>query len=244
MGCITNTAYMAAASQQTSAIVANAVADTAIQLALALWQRKAKRSINEMQVEIADRQMKLAEAVQAHAEQFWPHEDALVADTFMEPTATENYDAAAMAWNGLAVVAISTGRSSWVREARRLCAGPTRCEDARFQRLGMMVRSDMQSFALRTEEARVQEYNDRRYERQVKVLSLSRGRLSTVEGFTAAHSRAGTTAAAMLDTSINQALSLFGYSRTQSAFGQWGYGSAIRETWGTQPFVPQVQGGE
>ena len=98
--------------------------------------------------------------------------------------------------------------------------------------------------ALRTEEARVQEYNDRRYERQVKVLSLSRGRLSTVEGFTAAHSRAGTTAAAMLDKSINTALSLFGYSRTQSAFGQWGYGSAIREQWGTQSPVPQTQGGE
>lgn len=239
MGCVSNSDYRSAANRQASAIVEQATVDAAIQVALALWQRNTSRDIANMQEEIADRQMKLAEAIQEHAEKFWPREKALVDDTFGEQRATENYAAASAGRNALAIEALSQAHRDWLAEARLQCMSPTRCEDARFNRMSMLTRTDAMSHAVRHEEARTQEINDRRYERQYKVLGIGRGRLSEVRGFQGAYLRAGGSSSAMLTSSINSAMDLYGYSRARNNPGQWGYGTAIRETWGAgAPYTP------
>ena len=239
MGCISNSAYRSAAGNQASAIVEQAYVDTAIQVALALWQRNTSRDIANMQNEIADRQMRLAEAIQEHAEKFWPHEKALVDDAFGEQTVEPQYTATGLAWKELAVEALADGRADWLATARQQCMPPDRCEDARFHRSAQLACADMLSFAARTEEARAQEINDRRYERQYKVLNIGSGLLSTVVGFQASSLRAGGAASRMLGSAINSALDEFSYRRSRNNPGEWGQGAVIREVWGAgAPYTP------
>ena len=49
MSCVTDMAYVSAATQQGKAIVTQAIVDAAIQVAVALWQRNSSTSISNMQ---------------------------------------------------------------------------------------------------------------------------------------------------------------------------------------------------
>lgn len=231
MGCVTDEGYKKAANDQKSAMIKQATLDVAIQVAIALWQRKASERINGMQQEIADRQIKLAEAVQAHAEQFWPAELALVTEVYGESKATPQYLGTSIAWQSLASESLAAGRQEWRQEARRMCIPPSRCADARFQRASVTVQVDFAALALRVEEARTQELNDRRYERRYKVLHMGQGRLSQVAGFQDASRAAGGAAAAALSGTINSAMNAFGYFSSRNAPGEGGYGSVIRDQW-------------
>jgi hypothetical protein len=239
-GCVSDAAYVKASAAQGKVILKQAIVDTAIQVGLALWQRNAKESISQMQNEIADRQMKLAEALQEHAKKFWPPEEALITDAFNEQKVTENYVAAASGWGGIAQKAVADGRAGWVLEARRTCSTPSVCEDARFQRNGVAIRTDITAFALRTEEARKDAFNDRRYERQYKLLGLGRGLIANVIGFQGNFLAAGGTATRLLESAVNTARSMYGYSSTRRDPLQGGYGAQIEATL-LAPYKPENQ---
>lgn len=241
MGCVSSLGYIAAAETQSNAIIAQAVADAAIQAGLALWQRKTSGDIIAMQNEIADEQMQLAEAIQAHAEKFWPAELSLVNDAFNESVATPNYVATAGEWGGLADVTMEDGRQDWIETMRRACLSPTRCEDARFQRSQQLQRADMMSFAARQEEARAQAINDRRYERQYKVLQMGHNRLSNVVGFQSAALVAGGSASNALTNTINSAMALYGYWPARNNPGQWGYASGIKSVFSRESYQAPAQ---
>ena len=114
MTCISNFAYTGAATQQAAAIIAQATVETAIQTALALWQRNSSKAINDMQIEMADLQMKLAEEVQAHAQQYYPAEAALVSDAFSEVKLVANYVGLAAEFNSLLAGSMEDGRQTWM----------------------------------------------------------------------------------------------------------------------------------
>lgn len=240
MGCVSNSDYMSAARVQASAIRSQAVADAAIQIGLALWQRNTSRDIMNMQNEIADEQMKLAEATQAHAETFWPAEKALVDEAFNETKAVATYTALAGEWGGLTEHTMDAGREDWIGTMRRACMAPTRCEDARFQRSAQLARADAISFAARQEEARTQAINDRRYERRYSVLGMGRGRLATVKGFQQVSLQAGGGASGALFNTINGALGLYGYLPPKINSAQWGHASGIRSDVARETYVPQA----
>src|SRR5699024_5912112 len=155
------------------AITRQAIADTAMQVALALWQRNSSASIVNMQTEIADRNTRLAENVHAHAKKFWPAERALVDDAFNEGKANPQYDGTSLAWAAIADSSLRTGRETWLQTMREWCLPPTRCEDSRWRRNAELICADVISFADRQEEARADILNDRRYSRQYAALGMS-----------------------------------------------------------------------
>lgn len=233
MGCVTNSAYISAASLQAGAIAAHAAIDILVQKAMARWQRKANRAITEMQREIAERQMVLAEAIQTHAEQFWPVESQLVNDAFTAPLATPDY--------ALGGINESLASGPFAQAQVHLLedvpyhAQPS-IEDldmlhVRKQQFEDLAISDSVSHGLRTAEARETVLNDRRYERQYKVLGIGRGLLSEVTGFQGAALRAGNAAGAMKGTAIGASLEIlsYGYARGSEKF--WGYADKILSNW-------------
>lgn len=229
--CISNAAYVSAAGAQGVAIAKQAAADIAIQVGVALWQRNASKSISNMQRQLAEQQMQLAEEVHAHAKLFWPEEAELVADVFGEARTNASYGGLPLVFGTIADAALDQARDAWVATARTLCLAPSRCEDARFQRLSVAGRADLISYGARQEEAREQISNDRRYARQLAVLGLSRGSLRSLISYQEVGQSSGLSASGILTDGINSALTLYGYeSRRRGAPSGWG--SGVRETWG------------
>lgn len=237
MACITNDEYVAAAQQQADAMVGQATADAAIQIGIALWQRNSSKSIKNMQIEIADRQMKLAEQVQAHAELYWPREKELVDDTFGVAKTVTQYAALTAEFGGMADASLAQGRTRWIDTMRNWCMAPSRCEDARWQRNAQLARSDMMSHAARQDESRTQILNDRRFARQYAVLKLGRGALDFLLSYQAIAQISGGYAGQTLSSTINSALTAFGYYPNRHE--QTGWGSGIRDAFGTKgPVAP------
>lgn len=248
MACITNSAYIQAAKDQADAITNQALADTAIYVGLALWQRNTSGSIAAMQNEIANRQIKLAEQLHDHAKKFWPAEIALVNDAFGETKYNPQYAATSTQWASLVDSTMQAARSDWLDTMRSWCMAADKCEDARWQRNAQSTRADLISYADRQEEARAQIINDRRYARQYAVLGMGRDRLSTVPSFQQIAGTVGASAAGMLTGTINSALEAFGYYPARNEPVSWGRG--IRETFEArapyeapraQPSQPAVQ---
>lgn len=231
MTCISNTAYTAAAGKQASAIITQASVDVAIQVALALWQRNSSKSINNMQIELADQQMELAEEIQAHASLYYPREAALVADAFSETKVEAQYVGLAGEWGNLLNQSLEAGRQTWLEVMDDACLAPSACEDARWQRNGQLAAADMISYAARQDESRSQVLNDRRYARQLAVLGLGKGQLGTLQGYQQIAMTAGAGASTMLMETVNSALNAYGYigARAEPPRG-WGFG--IKDSWG------------
>ena len=228
MACITNAQYIAAATEQAAALVGQAVADAAIQVGIALWQRNSSKSIKNMQIEIADRQMKLAEEVQAHAAMYWPEEKELVDDIFGIAKVTTAYAPLATEFGGLVEGTLQQGRENWIATMRNWCMSPSRCEDARWQRNTQLVRSDMMSHAARQDENRTQILNDRRFAYQYAALQLGKGQLANLLSYQQIGGAIGMNATDMLTTTANSALTAFGYNQARQE--QTGWGSGIRDT--------------
>jgi hypothetical protein len=237
MGCITTFDYISASTKQATALITQATIDAAIQVVLALWQRKASNSIAEMQKEIADQQVQLAEEVEAHAELFWPEEAELVADAFGESLRTPSYVPLMAEFSGLAQNSLATGRTDWINRMRAACMDPSRCEDARWQRNSTLITVDLSNYGARQEESRTQIVNDRRYARQYGVLQMGRGQLRDFLSYQAIGGASAASAGSLLINSINSALQAFGYHQTRNDTVGWG--SGIRETW-TKTYMPQA----
>jgi hypothetical protein len=233
--CVTNAGYVASSLTQASAITGHAVVDAAIQTVIALWQRNASKKIQEMQQEIADQQVALAEEVQAHAALFWPEERELVNDAFAAGVTVPQYVALMNEFGGLAQASLQDGRDDWVEAMRDMCMAPSRCEDARWQRFSAMLTADMHNYGARQEEARAQVLNDRRYARQYSILGMGRGAFTQMLSYQAIAGASAGVAGSMLASTVNSALEAFGYYPTRRAASGWG--SGIQETW-SKTYMP------
>lgn len=231
MVCVVGPVYAAAASAQAGAITKAAIADAAVSVAIMLWQKNTRKKILKDQNDLADRQVKLAEQVHAHEEKFWPKEKDFLYEFFSEPKHETDYVSLPSQWVALAKQSMTLGRSDWLREMERRCLNPTRCEDARWKREDMRNRSDMMTFADRHSEARTNALNDNRYSKQYSALSLSKGLMNEIAGYTVAMGTARGAANNILMDSVNSVSNLVGYAAS-SAFqattgsARWGQGES------------------
>lgn len=223
--CVTNGAYISVARDQADAIRSSARIETAINTALALWQRNSSASVANMQEEIAKRQRKLADYIHEHAKKFWPYEKAFVDDAFGVSKTSPPYAALAAQWGALSKDSLRKGKTDWLAEAKRRCLSPTRCEGARWDREAQRARTDVLSFADRHAEARAEALNDMRYSRMYAALALGRGQLNNVASFESIMGSVGMNAAHMLSNSISSGLELLGYATTRRSFDGWGQGA-------------------
>lgn len=226
--CISNEDYIVAAQGQADAIVKEALANAAITTVLALWQRNSSKSMANMQYEIANRQLELAERVHNHAKQFWGPEKAYVDDAFNTPKKEPEYQALAVGWDEFTNEAMADGRQGWIAKMREWCMPPNRCQDARWGRFAGLMRADTMSFAVVQEENRTDALNDIRYDRQKAALALGRGILKDVISFADASGQQGLSASGALGGLINAAAGALGfafaYRRPQpwTIGGDWG----------------------
>lgn len=223
--CVSDIGYTGAGLLQSKSIVVKATVDSAIQVAIALWERNSSESIANMQDELADRQTKLAENIHEHAKQFWPAEAALVADVFGVGKVTTQYHGLANGWAAMADVEISAGRADWQRQMAERCTAVSQCDDARWQRNGQVVRADLMSYAARQDENRTQIINDRRYARQYAVLGLGKGQLRDLLSYQAIGNSIGTNASEMLISTVNSALTTYGFYSNRIEVQRWGNGA-------------------
>lgn len=238
--CVTDAAYITAATAQAAAIKTRGATDIAIQVGIALWQRNASQSISNMQTDLANQQVELAEAVQAHAIKFWPAEADLVNDVFSEAKITAPYAALGLAWGGILTDTMAAARLVWIDDARRNCYNPTRCDDARWQRNTMGAQVDLASFGYRQAEAREQISNDRRYSRQLAVLGLGRGQTNLLVSWQASSQAAGISASSILEGTINSAMTAYGYYTTRTE-RPMPWGAAVRDSWSSARMPMPVQ---
>jgi hypothetical protein len=234
MSCVTDSAYISAATKQGHAIVTQATVDAAIQVAIALWQRNSSTSISNMQKNISEQQVVLAEAVQAHAVIFWAEEADLVNDAFGVSKVVTGYTALSSGWAALVDEAEAEGRALWLDVSRQLCLPPDRCQDARWQRNEQLLRADMLSYASRQDEARTETLNDRRYARQLAVLGMGQGKVADLVTYQNIGLYSGLSAASMLESGINSAMQLYGYQSSRTG-PPTGWAQGIKQTWTAAP---------
>lgn len=231
--CIGDSAYITAAKEQAAAIRRRGTVDTAIQVGVALWQRNASESISNMQNDLANQQMQLAEEIHAHAILFWPEETELVNDVFSEAKVTADYNGLPLVFGTLADETSDQARTVWIDTMRTMCMSPSRCEDARWQRNSIATEVDFVSYGARQEETREQLLNDRRYARQLATIGLGRNMVGTLVSYQSVGAYSGLSAASILEQGIGSALSMYGYERQLRDRAE-AWGDDIRDTW-TQP---------
>jgi hypothetical protein len=228
--CIGDSAYLEAANYASVAILARAVAELAIQVALSEWRRDVAKKINDMKEEIANRQIALAEAAHGQAASFYAAEAAFVADAMAIPKTTPDY-ALAPGWTNFSVEANTYGRSSWLKASRALCMPPSACDDGRWSALMRKGEADTGNFAMRQAENRSQALNDVRFKRQLDAVMLGQGKMGSGAGYSqAAGTIAGNVGDAIMN-SVNSAATLVGFAMSKKAIKpQWEYGYEPRTT--------------
>ena len=238
--CVSSFGYGAAGGLQASSIVVKATVDSAIQVAIALWERNSSKSIANMQNELADRNTKLAEKLYEHTKKYWPAEKALVNDVFSESKTVTQYTGLANGWAAMADTAVAAGRADWQRQMADRCAPVSQCDDARWQRNGQTVRTDLLSYAARQDEARTEVLNDRRYARQYAVLGLGKGQLRSLASYQSIANAVGTNASEMLIGTVNSALTTYGFYSNRVDANRWG--SGVRDALGVPPTATAPMG--
>lgn len=239
--CVTNAGYTLAAGKQAAAIKTQATIDSAIQVAVALWQRNASLSISNMQREIANDQVTLAEEVHAHAVLFFPEEAELVNDAFGVAFFVADYVGLIGAWTALVTDAETTGRRLWLETSRQLCMPPNRCSDARWQRNEQALVADIANFAARQAESRAQVLNDVRYARMLAVLGLGRGRTQELVTYQRISQTIGAQAGELLQDSIGSAMRAYGFYRTREQ-PPTGWAQGIKQSWSRAPEATLTRG--
>lgn len=211
--CINDAAYIGAAKSQRNSQLTIATVETAIYVALALWQRNSSESITNMQNEIANRNMKLAEKVHEHAKHFWKVDKLLVDTAFGEAKHVPDYTGFTATMSSLTDKAMRDGKTNWLNDMKEMCHPANKCEAARWDRNAQLIRANAISFADRLSEARTEVLNDMRYSRQYDAVGLGRGLLGSSVAFSNLFVNSGSQAANMLIGSINSGLRRLGYSR-------------------------------
>lgn len=230
--CIKGTDYVKAAEEQATAIRSQALWDVAIQTAIALYQRNSSNSISQMQENIANRHMRLAEQLRAHAELFWPEEREFVDDAFGEQRHTTDYASSSNVFGLMADQEFNAAREDWLEAARSMCLPPSPCEDARWARHTQLARADLISYAARREESHTEALNDRRAARQYAALQLGRDNLSAITSFNEAHGSIRAPIAQLQEGILQAGAQIIGieqYNRRRTAWGR------SAESWLTMP---------
>lgn len=246
MTCIDDGSYVSAAKGQAAAIVSQAKIDVAIQTAVAVWNRSASKSISNMQTEIADEQVQLAEQLHEHAKKFWPAQVALVDDVFSITKLTNDYVALPAAWGGMLDETLTEGRADWLQTQQlTMCSTPSHCEDIRWDHNAALLRADMLSYSARQGEARVQILNDWRYEQQTAVLALGKNQVRHAVEYAEMRGRQAASVGGMLADGINTALSTFGYYQRRRLNEGWGQAisGSLRTIYAPAPEM-QVRGAQ
>jgi hypothetical protein len=227
--CVHDWSYEAAAGVQAGATVKMGLADIAVQVALALYQRKSARSIADMQYNISDRQTKLAEALHEHAKKYWAAEKSLVGDVFAEQKYKAMYSARSQGWGDISRESMKASMQYSEDSLKQACLPKGRCDSTRWRRVAGETQADIMSFADRQEESREQVLNDRRYARQYGVLGLGRDKLRAIASFQSISGSVAFGAAKEMADMINGAHQAFGYVN-EELFGAngWGRGFAQR----------------
>lgn len=247
MTCISDGAYIGAAGRQAAAIVSQASVDVAIQTVIALWQRNSSRSISNMQTEIADEQVQLAEQLHAHAIKFWPARRAFVEDAFSQVKLTNDYVALPSAWGGILDETLNEGRADWLQmQQLTMCSNPSHCEDIRWHHNAVLMQADMMSYAARQGEGRVQMLNDWRYELQTSALALGKDQVRDLITYADMRGRMNTNLGDMLSFGVNTTLGMLGYYQRRALNSGWGTGisGTLRSVYApphTVQATPQVQ---
>lgn len=223
--CVSDIGYSAAGIAHGKSIIVKATIDSAIQIAIALWERNSSKSIANMQNELADRQTVLAEKIHDHALLFWPAEKALINEVFGESKVVTQYHGLASGWAAFADAENNAGRADWIDEMAARCTPASKCEDARWQRNAQAVRADVMSYAARQDESRTQILNDRRYARQYTVLGLGKGQLRDLMSYQSIGNTIGTNASSMLMSTVNSALTTYGFYSNRIDVSRWGAGA-------------------
>lgn len=237
---ITNEAYIAAARMQARTICTLGAVDIAISIAMALWQRNASKDINDMQKDVSNEQMELAEKLHAHAKKFWTEEKDLVDDAFGEARTVTDYQGLSTGWHAVVSESLDQGREDWITEMQEMCFEPEVCEDMRWQRLTRLAEADTLSFAARQAEGRAQVLRDRRYERQYKALAMGKGILQSVVGYQSAASAVAQNAGGIINGTINSIANEVGYWMAYRQPSPWENLAAIQQTSKTMDHTPRT----
>ena len=215
--CIQDPQYEAAAEQQATSIKREAYTWVAIQIALMLAQRDTNGAISDMQEELASRRMVLAEEMLAHAKLTWAKEKAFVDEMMTEQKAVTGYGVTQVMLNemdrveDIAVEAIDNRLARFGIEVGA-------CDDARTRRGLATARADLVSHTMRSEEARTEMLNTRRYSRQLAAVGLGRGTLQNAMAM-GNLGNAGDGVRGSLIRTINSGMSLWGYSANRWRHG-------------------------
>jgi hypothetical protein len=217
IACIEDGQYVAAATAQAASITNEAYVWAAIQLALMLAQRSVNTAISDMQEGLADRRMKLAEEVLEHAKKTWVKEKAFVDEMMGEAKQITSYANSQIVLNemdrveGIAIEAIDDRLARFGLEVGA-------CNDARTRRGLATARADLVSHSMRSEEARTEMLNARRYSRQLAAVGLGKGTLQDAMSM-GALSVGGDAVRGSLIRTINSGMSLWGYSANRWRHG-------------------------
>lgn len=233
--CIDGAAYKAQATAQADSIIQEAAVWGAIQVAMMLAQRSSSGAIADMQAELAERRVVMAEEALAHAKLTWEKEKAFVDEMMAVPVFTPQYLQAQQMLNetdrveGLALAAIDS-------HLARLGITTTACDESRPSRGMATARTDLVSHTMRAAEARAIALNDRRYSRQLAAVGLGKGTLQNAKAMGQLADGAGAVRDSLIRT-INSGMSLWGYSANRWRHG----GNYITGEQGAPTVVPTGQ---
>jgi len=172
---IDDSAYINAACEQAKAIRKDARIDAMLSIGYGLFNLFASLSITNMQNEIADRQLKMAEEMHEHAKKFWDAEFAFLDEAFSLKKECPKYTATSLAWGGMFEQDMQEGFNDYVRYMEQNCMTTTRCQQAYWDAQAGLMNADIRNFSLRTAETRAEALNDLRYAMQYAALGLGRG---------------------------------------------------------------------
>lgn len=233
--CITNSAYIDAATTQASAITTNATWDVGIQVAAMIAQSSLSGRINDYQMDIANQQAQLAERVLAHAKEFWPHELDMIEDAFGEAKHTTDYAGVPNQWANIMQDTLNRSNDMWRMEAEALCRRATSCDEYRWRRFAQMNIVDVGTFGARVAEARVDILNDRRYSRQYAALALGKGIIAEVSTYQALAGATRLSNGQIIAESINSGMAAVGFYMSREKPVKWDRESTIGFGWSAQP---------
>lgn len=222
--CIGDDDYKSAAEKQARSMVKSATTEAALRAGLALWDRNSSKSITNMKNEIDKRNIAMAEAVQRHAEQFWPYEKAIGEELFSKDSHPDaNYGALTKSWPSLSDKSYKEGRNDWEHYTTVFCYEPTECEEVRWDRMKELNRADTISFADRQAERRADDEKDSLFGQKYKYLGIGRKLVGRFAAFNRVGGRAGENAGRVLADSVATGLSAIGMvmGRQESRNNHW-----------------------
>jgi hypothetical protein len=208
--CVDDVGYVTGAAAQSAAVVAEAAQWAAIYSAMMLWQRRTNSKIADIRAELAARRVTLAEEALVHAQLTWDKERAFVNETMDTAKATPLYSPVYAVANAVEKVWESTD-AEFDRLSNKVGLSVGQCEDNRTAWGMALAKADLMANTMRSAEARAIHLNDRRASRQLAVLGLGRGKLTTAMSMGALGQTGRTAVRDMLVNTINSGLSMWGY---------------------------------